>query len=98
MISDDDLAAIEQRWSRAVEVAPRPWTPLLETRSGTGGSSAVVFDGDSPDDLEMSVEVFAGTNRWPSPDARLDAVVDFVGHSADDVRTLLDEVRRLRGA
>jgi hypothetical protein len=32
-----------------------------------------------------------------SPDQRLDLIVDFVGHAADDVRRLVAEVKRLRG-
>ncbi|GLY50907.1 hypothetical protein [Lentzea sp. NBRC 102530] len=97
MISDDDLAAIEQRLTRALDVAPQPWTTWLETQGATGGCSFVALDGDSPDDLELYVDVFAGNEQWISPDARLDALVDFVGNSAEDVRRLLDEVRRLRG-
>ncbi|MGW6445086.1 hypothetical protein [Lentzea sp. NPDC055074] len=93
----NDLDEIEHRLRRALEVAPRPWTTFLETRGATGGPSFVRLDGDPDLDHEMYVEVFVGQDKWTSPDARLDAVVDFVGHAADDVRQLLQEVRRLRG-
>jgi hypothetical protein len=33
---------------------------------------------------------------WPSPDIRLDAVVDFIAHTREDVPRLLSEVRMLR--
>lgn len=95
-LTDDDLGEVELRLHRALEVAPGPWTEFLETREATGGPSFVRLDGDSDLDLEMYVDVHTGMTKWTSPDARLDAVVDFVGHAAEDVRRLLEEVHRLR--
>jgi hypothetical protein len=35
-LSDADLALIEQRAATALDVAPAPWNPWLETRHGIG--------------------------------------------------------------
>jgi hypothetical protein len=37
-----------------------------------------------------------GAERLVSPDARLDAVIDFVGNAAADVPRLIAEIKRLR--
>lgn len=97
-LTDDDLAEIEQRLQLALSVAPAPWKPSLETRWGTGGSSAIFFGGDPDDDNEIYVDLHVKNTKIGSPDERLDAVVDFIGHCADDVVRLLTEVRRLREA
>lgn len=70
---------------------------FLETREATGGCSFVRL-GEDPDlDQEMYVDIHVGADKWSSPDARLDDVIDFIGHAAGDVERLLQEVRRLRG-
>jgi hypothetical protein len=93
-LPDAALLEIEHRLARALQVAPTPWKPWLETRYGTGGCSFVTFDGDQ--DNEMYLEVHLGTEQLISPDARLDAIVDFVGNAMDDVQKLVAEVKRLR--
>jgi hypothetical protein len=95
-LSDSDLDEIERRTMRAFNVAPAPWRPLLETRGGVGGCSFVQIVGDRDADTEMYLEVRLGAERLVSPDARLDAIVDFVGNAATDVPRLIAEVKRLR--
>ncbi|MEV6240874.1 hypothetical protein [Lentzea sp. NPDC051838] len=91
-----DLDEIERRLRRALDVAPQPWVEFLETREGTGGGSFVRLGEDPELDQEMYVDIHVGTDKWSSPDSRLDEVVDFIGHAPGDVRRLLQEVRRLR--
>lgn len=91
-LTNDDLAEIEQRLQRALSVAPTPWKPSLETRWATGGSSAIFLGGDPDDDNELYFDLHLKNTKVVSPDERLDAVVDFIGHSADDLRRLLAEV------
>ncbi|GAA0942801.1 hypothetical protein [Virgisporangium aurantiacum] len=95
-LSDADIAAIEERAVKALDVAPAPWTTWLETRGGTGGESFVRLGGDPDSDNEMYVRVQVGSERLTSPDPRLDLVIDFVGHAAADVLRLSAEVKRLR--
>ncbi|GEM_PF-6471779 len=96
VLSDADLDEIEQRAAGAFEVAPQPWKPWLETRDATGGCSFVQFGGDPDEDNEMYFEVRLAQRQLISPDARLDAVIDFVGNAPDDVLRLVAEVKRLR--
>lgn len=95
-LTDGDLAEIEERLQLALSVAPAPWKPELETRWGTGGCSAVFLGGDPDDDNELYFDLHLKNTKIVSPDERLDAVVDFIGHSANDVTRLLAKVRRLR--
>jgi hypothetical protein len=95
-LSDNDLDEIERRVARALDVAPVPWRSWLETRDGIGGSSFVQITGGADADIEMCLEVHLGAERLASPDARLDATVDFVGNVASDVPRLVAEVKRLR--
>ncbi|MPZ82422.1 MAG: hypothetical protein GEV28_19285 [Actinophytocola sp.] len=96
-LSDADIDEIEQRVKKALEVAPAPWTVFLETRHAIGGSSFVqVGDADLEVDHEMYVDVHVGDGRWSSPDPRLDAVTDLLGHAPEDIRLLLQEIRRIR--
>jgi hypothetical protein len=97
-LSDEELSEIERRVVNAFRVAPPPWTPLLETRYGTGGASAVQFGGDHDMDNEMYLDVHLGPDRLVSPDSRLDVIVDFLGNAPHDVMALIREVRRLRAA
>jgi hypothetical protein len=97
-LTDDALVEIEQRLQLALSVAPAPWKPSLETRWGTGGSSAIFLGGDPGDDNELYFDLHVKNTKVVSPDERLDAVIDFIGHCADDVTRLLAEVRRLREA
>lgn len=96
-LSASDLDEIEQRAVRAFNVAPKPWRPWLETHGGLGGCSFVQFGGDMDDDSEMYFDVHLGAERLVSPDERLDAIIDFVGHAATDVPRLIAEIKRLRG-
>ena len=93
---DADLDEIEQRAARAFTVAPQPWNPWLETRHGTGGCSFLQCGGDSAQDTEMYFEVRLGAEQLVSPDARLDAIIDFIGNAAEDVPRLIAEIKRLR--
>jgi hypothetical protein len=95
-LTGDDLTEIEQRLRLALSVAPAPWTPSLETRWGTGGASALFFGGDEGDDNELYFDLYLQSTKIGSPDERLDAIVDFIGHAAADITRLLAEVRRLR--
>jgi hypothetical protein len=96
-LSDADLKEVEQRATRAFGVAPQPWKPWLESRDGIGGGSVVQFGGDPNEDNEMYIDVRLGGRQLTSPDAQLDAIVDFVGHAAGDIALLLTEIKRLRG-
>jgi hypothetical protein len=95
-LPDAELLEIEQRAARALDVAPTPWNPMLETQGGIGGSSFIQIGDDRAVDNEMYIDVHLGTRQLTSPDARLDAVVDFVAHAPTDVARLIAEVRRLR--
>ena len=95
-LTDVELARIEGRLSKALEVAPAPWSPGLETRMGLGGCSFVQLGGDPNVDNELYFELRLGREQVVSPDERLDAVVDFLGNAAGDVSRLLTELRRLR--
>jgi hypothetical protein len=95
-LSDEELTQIERRLDQAVTVAPPPWWAWLETQGGLGGESFVQFRGDPNVDNEMYLSVHLGADRLRSPDPRLDLIIDFVGNSAEDVRRLIGEIRRLQ--
>lgn len=94
-LSDADIDEIEQRVTKALEVAPPPWAECLESRYATGGSSYVHIGGDDVEQ-EMYVNVHVGDDQWRSPDPRLDAIIDLIGHAPRDIQLLLQEVRRNR--
>jgi len=71
---------IEQRAVRALDVVPTVES-LLETRHGIGGCSFIQFGGDPAVDDEMYIDVHLGAKRLTSPDARLDAIINFVAHA-----------------
>lgn len=95
-IVESDLAEIEQRVTRALEVAPAPWGAQLETRHGIGGGSFVQLGGDPDDDNELYLDLRLGSEHVLSPDDRLDAIVDFLAAAAEDVPRLIAEIRRLQ--
>jgi len=95
-LSEETLAEIENRLNQALGVALPPWTPYFETRHALGGTSFVRFDGDPDADDEMYLNVVLGGAPVPSPDSRLDLIVDVVGNAPRDIQLLLAEVRRLR--
>jgi hypothetical protein len=95
-LSDADLALIEQRAATALDVAPAPWNPWLETRHGIGGCSFIQFGADPNTDNELYLDLRLGPEQIWSPGERLDAVVDFLGSAAEDIPRLVAEVRRLR--
>ena len=69
---------------------------LSGDRQGIGGGSFIRF-GDDPDvDHEMYIDVHVGERQLFSPDARLDAIIDFIAHAAEDAPRLLAEIKRLR--
>ena len=95
-IGEPELVEMEQRAIHALDAAPAPWIPLLETRHGLGGESFIQFGDDPRLDQEMYITVDLGSQRLNSPDARLDAVIDFIAHASEDVPRLVAEIRRLR--
>lgn len=95
-LPDTDLEQIERRVLRALDGAPPPWVPFLETEGGLGGGSFIRF-GDDPDaDQEMYLHIYCGTAQVSSP-GRLDPIIEFVACAPEDVRRLITEIRRLRG-
>jgi hypothetical protein len=94
-MSQADLDAIEHRARAAFGVMPLPWTPYLESRHGIGGCSFVQCT-DTDTDYEIYFDVHIGNEPLRSPDATLDAVIDFIGNAAADIPCLVAEVRRLR--
>lgn len=95
-LSDDDVAAIEQRVWHALAVAPPPWATWLETRHATGGGSFVQLGGGTDADNEMYLDVRLSQRQLVSPDPRLDAIVDLIGNTPEDILRLIAEIRRLR--
>jgi hypothetical protein len=94
-MSDADLAEIEDRLNAAERIIPPPWVPLRETQEGIGGGSFI--RGGHPDlDHEINVDLNLEGDSVRSPDVRLDVVIEFLGRSAEDIRHLLAEVRRLK--
>lgn len=96
LLPDQELTKIEQRAMQALDVAPAPWKPQLETRHDIGGCSFIQLGNDPEVDHEMYIDLHLGTRRLTSPDAQLDAVIDFVAHTPSDVTRLIAEIRRLR--
>ena len=97
-LPDAELIEIEQRATRALDVVPTPWNPMLETRHSIGGCSFIQIGDDPAVDKEMYLDVHLGARQLTSPDARLDAVIDFVAHAPADVARLITEIRRLRSS
>ena len=95
-LPDAELMEIEQRTARALDVVPTPWNPWLETLGGLGGCSFIQEGDYQAVDNEMNNDVHLGPIQLRSPDARLDAVIDFVAHAPTDVARLIAEIRRLR--
>lgn len=96
-LPDAELIEIQQRTIQALDVAPAPWKPWLETRDGGIGGCSFIQLGDDPDvDHEMYIDLHLGTRRLTSPDAQLDTIIDFVAHAPSDVVRLVAEIRRLR--
>jgi hypothetical protein len=94
-LAEEDLISIEQRLSSALSVVPPPWLPLRETKDGIGGQSFI--RGANPDlDHEIYLTLAVEGEIVRGPDVRLDEVVEYLGHSAEDIRLLIGEVRRLR--
>jgi hypothetical protein len=92
----DELIAIETRLRAALSVAPAPWLPYMETREPIGGESFIALgQADAEVDNELYLEVHLGPDKLMSSDPRLDAIVDFIGHAANDVSRLLGEVQAL---
>jgi hypothetical protein len=95
-LPDAELAEIEERALRALDVAPAPWNTMLETRHSIGGCSFIQLGGDPAADNEMYIDVHLGARQLTSPDSQLDAVINFVAHAPADVTRLIAEIRRLR--
>jgi hypothetical protein len=93
-VTDDELAAMDKRIAAA---APAPWYGWLETRHSTGGESYIEIAPDADEDNEIYISRFAGTRELKSPNAQLDADIDFIAHAREDMPRLIAEIRRLRG-
>ena len=96
-LPDADLEQIEQRAQRALDAAPPPWLPFLETGGGLGGCSFIRIGDDPVTDQEMYLEVQTGDGQLTSPDVQLDQIIDFVARAPEDIMRLIAEVRCLRG-
>ena len=92
---DTDLEQIERRALRALDAAPPPWLPFLETGGGLGGDSFIRLGDDLDVDQEMYLHVYIG-GELVRPPVRLDPIVEFVACAPNDVIRLIAEVRRLR--
>jgi len=57
---DTDLEQIERRALRALDAAPPPWLPFLETGGGLGGDSFIRLGEDLDVDQEMYLHVYRG--------------------------------------
>jgi hypothetical protein len=86
------MAEVEHRLRAALEVLQGPWIAQLETRGGLGGESFIQSAVPDRDD-EMYLRVDLAGELLRSPDARLDALFDFVGHAPQDVEWLLERLR-----
>jgi len=95
-LGEAELAEIEQRAALAFAAAPTPWASFLETGGGLGGESFIRLGSDPVHDDELYVRLYRASQQIVSPDVRLDAVIDFVAHAAEDIPRLIAEVRRLR--
>jgi GNAT superfamily N-acetyltransferase len=93
-LPDTDLEQIQQRARRALDAAPASWIPDMETRAPIGGCSFIRFGDDPAIDQEMYLDVRIGAGQMTSPDARLDAIVEFVAYAPKDVMRLIAEIRR----
>ncbi|GIH17079.1 hypothetical protein [Rugosimonospora africana] len=90
-MTDDELDEIERR---AMLATPGPWEARLETRWGTGGASCIDLNPGGDEDAELYF-IYDPIPRV-SPNADLDADLDFVAHARTDVPHLVAEIRRLR--
>ncbi|HEY2077651.1 MAG TPA: hypothetical protein VGH53_15060 [Streptosporangiaceae bacterium] len=95
-IDEAELVELEQRAARVLAAAPTPWIAWLETRHAIGGESFIQLGDDPASDQELYIKLYTGSNTVTSPDADLDAVIDFVAHAAAAIPRLIAEVRRLR--
>jgi hypothetical protein len=96
-LPDADLEEIEQRTLKALDAAPPPWVPELETRGPIGGCSFIRFGEDPVADQEIYLDVHTGDRQLTSPDVRLDSIIEFVARAPEDILRLITEIRRLRG-
>ncbi|MEV6106682.1 hypothetical protein AB0M28_18470 [Streptomyces sp. NPDC051940] len=95
-LTEDELAEMEARVARA---SAGPWVPVLETQGATGGASCIQLAPDTTDldDGEMYLSRFVnGRQTLISPNAQLDADLDFIASAREDVPRLISEVRRLQ--
>jgi hypothetical protein len=56
-LPDTDLEQIERRALRALDAAPPPWVPFLETEGGLGGCSFIRL-GDDPDVTRKCISMY----------------------------------------
>ena len=90
-VSDEELELIEGRLNAATD---GPWEPFVEGRDHLAGDDFIRTGGMKGEAPDMYVQL-AFPDRpgvVPAPAADL----DFIAHARQDVRRLIDEVRRLR--
>jgi len=90
-LSGEELDLIDDR---ARQATPGPWVAQLETRYGLGGGSFIDLSpgADTDDELYLT---YSPVNRV-SPNAALDADLEFIAHARSDIPRLVAEIRRLR--
>lgn len=82
---------------RIAAAAPAPWWGWLETRDCTGGESFIKITPDADEENEIYFRRYVNGHLLISPNAQLDADIDFIAHAREDMPRLIAEVRRLRG-
>lgn len=91
-VSEEELELIEARLNAATD---GPWEPFVEGRDHVAGDDFIRTGGGMNDEAPDMYVQLAFPDRpgvVPAPTADL----DFIAHARQDIRRLIDEVRRLR--
>ncbi|MGA8725415.1 MAG: hypothetical protein WB565_10245 [Acidimicrobiales bacterium] len=97
-LTDSDLVEIETRLIAALQIITPPWETLLETGGYALGGESFIRGAHPEEDEEIYVTLSLRGELIRGPDERTDAVIDFLGNSAQDVGRLIAEVRRLNAS
>ena len=97
-LTDSDLIEIETRLIAVLQIVTPPWETMLETGGYALGGGSFIRGADPEDDEEIYAELNLKGELIRGPDERTDAVINFLGHSAQDIERLIAEVRRLKGS